>query len=324
MDNPVYDSIRKFARESCHVTTDRTRIKKTAKVICNLEFEYPDWRFECLPEADDVDTLEFFFLINCLNFKFWYSDTKERFSATVGEKYYGAFAMFALLRKWRTEEPSLLTGEFLRDLDIDRAREKLTGDSGPIPMLSERVRVLNEVGSVLTVKYGSFHGLVKASSFMCFNEGNGIVERLVGDFPSFRDEYTYNGKKLIFNKRAQLAPAMAYARFRGKDIAPIGDIEKLTAFADYQVPKGLAMYDILWFSQGLREKIERRIILPRGSREELEIRANTIYGIEKLIKEINLLRDVTDKINAVQLDYHLWKRARDNPKPYHLTETIAY
>ena len=324
MDNPVYESIRKFARESRHVTTDRESIRKTAKVICNLEFEYPDWRFDCLPEADDVNTLEFFFLINCVNFKFWYSDTKERFSATVGKKYFGAFAMFALLKKWCAEEPSMLTGEYLRELDFDISREKLTGDSGPIPMLSERVKVLNEVGSVLSGKYGSFYGLVKASSFRCFNEGNGIVERLVRDFPSFRDEYIYNGKNLVFNKRAQLAPAMAYARFRGTDIAPIGDIEQLTAFADYQVPKGLMMYDILRFSPGLREKIGNRIILARGSREELEIRANTIYGVEKLIKEINRLRDVTDKINAVQMDYHLWKRARDNPSPYHLTETIAY
>lgn len=324
MDNPVYESIKRFAGESRHVVTDMESIEKTAKVICDLEFEYPVWRFDCLPEADDVNTLEFFFLINCVNFKFWYSDTKERFSATVGKKYYGAFAMFALLKKWYTEEPALLTGEYLREMDIETAREKLTGDSAPIPMLSERVEVLKEAGRVLTEKYGSFYDLVKASSFRCFNHGSGIVERLVRDFPSFRDEYTYNGEKLIINKRAQLAPAMAYARFRGTDMAPLKDIEKLTAFADYQVPKGLLMYDILRFSEELREKIDKRVMLPRGSREELEIRANTIYGVEKLIKKINLLRGVTDEINAVQMDYHLWKRARDNPRPYHLTETIAY
>jgi hypothetical protein len=31
-----------------------------------------------------------------------------------------------------------------------------------------------------------------------------------------------------------------------------------------------------------------------------------------------------DPVNAVQMDYHLWKMARKEEKQYHLTVTTAY
>ena len=182
---------------------------------------------------------------------------------------------------------------------------------------------LNEVGRVLSDRYGDFAGLLRASSFRCFNHGDGIVERLLSDFPTFRDCGILAGRKLVFNKRAQLAPAMAFARFRGTDIAPISDIDELTAFADYQVPKGLLAYGLLGYLDDLARRIERRELLPMGSREELEIRANTICAVEELLCELNRRRK-GKKVNAVQMDYHLWKMARDDPRPYHLTETTAY
>lgn len=323
--NPVYESVKWLVEESRDVRIDREKLKETAREISDDSFDYPTWQFRCLPDALDAGTLEFFFLINCLNFKFWHTDSRERFSATVdGEKYYGAFAMFALLTKWYREEPSLISGKFLSRLEIAQALPRLTGDTGPIPMLRERVMIMNEVGEVLSEKYGDFSNLVSSSYYRCFNDGEGIVERLVRDFPSFRDEYLVAGKKIIFNKRAQLAPAMVFAKFRGTDIAPIKDIDKLTAFADYQVPKGLKIYGIMKYSDRLTEMIRERLLLPHGSTEELEIRANTIFAVQKLIKEINRHRSGPEKINAVQMDYHLWKKARDNKEQYHLTETTAY
>ncbi len=324
MENPVYKSCKWLAKSSLDVFTSMDRIRETAAAISSERFEYPTWRADCLPKGDGPEVLEFFFLINCLNFKFWYTDTKERFSATVPNKYYGAFAMFALLNNWLAEEPDLVKGDFLKCLDIDEARCRLTGDRGPIPMLQERVKILNEVGEVLWKKYGDFASLVRKSSFRCFNRGKGIVERLVRDFPSFADTYSLNGNTLIFNKRAQLAPAMIASRFRRSDLPFFKDIEKLTAFADYQVPKGLCSYGILKYSDDLRNKIRNKQILESGSREELEIRANTIYSIEKLIKQINSARSDAEAVNAVQMDYHLWKMAREDTNQYHLTVTSAY
>ena len=323
--NPVLESVKWLVEESRDVMIDREKLKETARNLGNHSFDYPTWDFRCLPDAMDSGTLEFFFLINCLNFKFWHTKSRERFSAKVsGVRNYGAFAMFALLNEWYREEPSLITGKFLSGLDVAQALPRLTGDTGPIPMLSERVRIMNEVGEVLSARYGTFHNLVTSYDYRCFNHGEGIVERLVRDFPSFKDEYFTDGKKIIFNKRAQLAPAMVFAKFRGTDIAPIRDIDKLTAFADYQVPKGLKIYGIMKYSNRLSEMIRKRSLLPHGSMEELEIRTNTIFAIEKLLKEINRVRSGPEKINAVQMDYHLWKKARENKEQYHLTETTAY
>ena len=325
MDNPVYESVKWLRNKSEHVGIDDDRLCEAAAEMASLDFDYPEWRFSCLPEKDEPGTFEFFFVINCLNFKFWHTDTRERFRATVdGEVYYGAFAMFALLNRWYRQEPALLTGEFMRELNVGTAEPRLTGDTGPIPELRERVRVLNETGEVLTGQYGDFKGLVEASSYRCFDGGHGIVERLVRDFPSFRDRCELDGRELIFNKRAQLAPAMAYARFRGTEVALIKDVRKLTAFADYQVPKGLLSYGILSYSDELAGKIGRKEILAKGGREELEIRANTICAVEALLVELNRIRPEDHKINAVQMDYHLWRKARDDPRQYHLTETTAY
>jgi len=324
MENPVYGSSKWLVKSSRDVFTSKERIRETAAAISDKQFDYPTWRADCLPVGDGAEVLEFFFLINCLNFKFWYTDTKERFSVSGTNKYYGAFAMFALLNKWLAEVPDLVKADYLKVLNIEEARRRLTGDRGPIPMLQQRVRILNEVGEVLLEKYGDFSNLVKKSSFRCFNHGNGIVERLLRDFPSFSDEYFLDGKKLIFNKRAQLAPAMVGSRFREADTAFIKDVEKLTAFADYQVPKGLCSYGILEYSDALKKRIRNKEILESGSREELEIRANTIYAVEKLLKEINNLRIDRETVNAVQMDYHLWKMARREAKQYHLTETTAY
>ncbi len=324
MNNPVYESVKWLAEESVHVTIHRERLCEVAERMVDERFDYPTWRFPCLPDVGDPGSLEFFFVINSLNFKFWHSDTRERFRATVdGETYMGAFAMFALLKHWYDEEPAVLTGEYLRNLTEEKAAPRLTGDTGPIPLLKERIMALNEVGRVLSDRYGDFAGLLRASSFRCFNHGDGIVERLLSDFPTFRDCGILAGRKLVFNKRAQLAPAMAFARFRGTDIAPISDIDELTAFADYQVPKGLLAYGLLGYLDDLARRIERRELLPMGSREELEIRANTICAVEELLCELNRRRK-GKKVNAVQMDYHLWKMARDDPRPYHLTETTAY
>jgi len=61
-----------------------------------------------------------------------------------------------------------------------------------------------------------------------------------------------------------------------------------------------------------------------GSREEIEIRATTIWAIEQM-KEV--LRPRFPQITARQLDDHLWSLGQTkspDDKPYHRTKTIYY
>jgi hypothetical protein len=61
-----------------------------------------------------------------------------------------------------------------------------------------------------------------------------------------------------------------------------------------------------------------------GSPEEVEIRANTIWAVELIRKELALLRK---GLRAFEVDWILWNMSQDpafKTKPYHRTVTIFY
>jgi hypothetical protein len=65
------------------------------------------------------------------------------------------------------------------------------------------------------------------------------------------------------------------------------DIENLTVFPDYQLPKVLRDLGILEYEESLAYRVDSGIEIPRNSQEELEIRASTIHASDMLVKSIN-------------------------------------
>jgi hypothetical protein len=117
---------------------------------------------------------------------------------------------------------------------------------------------------------------------------------------------------------------MLYGRFRNRDLFKIEDVEELTVFADYVVPKGLRDLGILNYGKSLAEKVDSLTPIRSGSLEELEIRASTIHACDRLIKQINIIKP-EEKVNALHIDYKLWDETRSlEGKPHHLTRTTAY
>jgi hypothetical protein len=127
-----------------------------------------------------------------------------------------------------------------------------------------------------------------------------------------------------FYKRAQLAPAMIYGRFRGKGPGTFTDIGDLTVFADYKLPQALRRLGILRYREGLARKVDSLVLIPPCSREEVEIRCTTIWTCELILKEY---QKGGHRLNSAQVDAFLWLLAHEksfDDKPYHLTETIYY
>jgi hypothetical protein len=60
-------------------------------------------------------------------------------------------------------------------------------------------------------------------------------------------------------------------------------VEELTVFAGYKLPKVLRRLGILRYAPHLAEQIDRHELLEAGSREQVEIRAATVWAGE-LIK----------------------------------------
>lgn len=59
----------------------------------------------------------------------------------------------------------------------------------------------------------------------------GLVNLLAEKFPCFRDEGTFERKKVRFLKRAQILVADLWAAFDGEGYGEFGDIDKITMFA---------------------------------------------------------------------------------------------
>ena len=151
-----------------------------------------------------------------------------------------------------------------------------------------------------------------------------LLDIIVTDFPSFNDFSIYDDCRVFFYKRAQLVISDVYQIFKSRGLGDLKNVERLTAFADYKIPQVLRRLGILGYSQELAAKVDNRIPISHGSKEEVEIRANTIWAIELMRKE---LRTRIPNITAVDLDSYLWLQGQDkspSDKPYHLTRTVLY
>jgi len=147
---------------------------------------------------------------------------------------------------------------------------------------------------------------------------------LAEKLPSFQDVAKYLGHEVFFYKRAQIFAADLYGTFDGKDRGGFIDMDKLTAFADYKLPQVLRHLGILRYARALTQKVDQKVFVESGSNEEVEIRANTIWAVEMIRRELN---KQGEDLRSFEIDWILWNRSQDqsfNVKPYHRTVTTFY
>jgi hypothetical protein len=92
----------------------------------------------------------------------------------------------------------------------------------------------------------------------------------------------------------------------------------------------LRRLSILRYADHLAERIDRLEPLEAGSREEIEIRAATVWAGE-LMRRVLVARlpHITphSEVRALHIDYWLWREGqKQGPeiRPYHRTRTIYY
>jgi hypothetical protein len=327
-ENPVLKSTEGIVNSSRHVRINPERVEQVGQDYAKLDFVIPDWTGEVFPEESFSTVFNFFMLANTINFAFTDFKTGAKYMTRFHDKEWkGAYGMYAALTQAMEKGVPVLSPHFLKNCSLDDVRGIFCRDT-EIPMVEERARIFNEVGRVLEERYGGgFVSVARASEWKLFGDGEqkGLVELLVQDFPSFDDSCIIDGKKVSFNKRAQLGPAEAYSRFLRSERELFPDITKLTAFADYQLPKALRALGILQYSPIMAAKVDAQAFIPAKSRDELEIRANTIHAFDRLLRTINAFRvGNSEPINVLHLDYKLWSEGRALPGKHHLTKTTAY
>ncbi|XP_023223343.1 queuosine salvage protein-like isoform X2 [Centruroides sculpturatus] len=328
-------SARLVAGLSRHVTVRPSGVRKTAdlleKPLLGGEYDAGAWkRHELHPKTADEKAAEWIFLVDTLNFSFWAPDETSQCRISFrGVSYTGYWALCAAVNRAQEKGIPVCHSDFYSKMTEERMRDILRSDSDhEMPLVPDRCRVLREAGAVLKEKFGGKFVNVLSE---CEGSARKLIQLVVENFPSYRDEATYKGHRVCFYKRAQILVGDVWACFEGKGLGYFKDVDVVTVFADYRIPQLLLHLGALEYSEELTEDLKKGTELENGSEKEVEIRGCTIWAAEKIVEE---LRKRTEKrgnavVNSILVDYFLWDYRREHREetdatPFHRTRCIYY
>lgn len=258
---------------------------------------------------------------NVVDYCFWAEKGQPKWTVERdGETIDGAMALFRCLEVEAVNNPDFISGKSLANLTAEELDRVLKGNV-QIPMFVERLDCLHEAGRVLVEKFGSSFWKLYLDSQ---NNATKMTELLVDNFSSFDDTAEYQSKRVGFYKRAQLNAKMVSDALVRAGKEPFEALEQLTAFADYKVPQILRRLGILEYSEELASKVDTYQLIPKGSSEEVEMRAADVWAVKLMGDQ---LKPRYSFITASHVDCLLWNRSQTktkDEKPYHRTYTIYY
>jgi len=324
--SPVLDSLRPVIENSRDVRSNLDKITEVAGWMGYEELPLPEFTIPFGVGAGDAnEAIDFIMVANSIDTAFTDFSTHEKFQVDfAGQHWSDSDAEFACLKRALDAGKPILDGKYLAN--ISRAElDSIFAGNIKMPMLDEKVAVLHQVGAVLAEKYdGRFHKFVQACSPRLYDLGNGLIERMVKEFPRFNDVSEFEGREIKFYKLAQLGAWMLYSTLHKSGKFRLDDPEKMTAFADYIVPVALRLLGITSYSPELENAINTHRLIPRDSRREIEIRAHCLYATALLAEEVNKLRGPNEQVIIPQIDARLWTHYHTTSWPHHLTQTIMY
>ena len=196
----------------------------------------------------------------------------------------GLRARFAAAGPWSAAELAAMSAEEIAAaVGQDPGHELMTLFAASLRDLGARVAAEHS---------GRFASVVDAAG--------GSAEGLVGElarWPCFADVSTYEGRRVPFFKRAQIATAdLALA-----GVAAFGDLARLTLFADNLIPHVLRLDGVLRFEPGLAARIDAGDLVEHGSAAEVEMRAGAVHVAELICRE-------RGDLTARAVDQVLWNR----------------
>lgn len=237
-----------------------------------------------------------------------------------GRTYDGAWGMVLALGRAIHEKIPILDLDYCAQLD-KKIFSHILRANNEIPLLEERYAMIRAVALVVSQKYqGKAENILKEASGDALRLPNTIIE----NFITFRDTSFYNGKEIYFYKRAQLLVADIYQLFDGEGFGALKNIDQITACADYKLPQILRKYGMLTYDARLVQKVDNQVEILHDSREEIEIRASTIWAVDYIKEEV---RKKNPRVLSLEINDHLWLATQEkflDDEPYHRTRTTAY
>jgi hypothetical protein len=324
--SPVLESVKYAVESSRDVQTHYDKIVEVASWMAYEELPMPEFTLPFgVGQGDTDQAIDFVMVADSIDTAFTDFTHFEKFQVDyAGQHWSDSDAEFACIKRAVDNGVPFLDGNYLEKMtraDLD----KVFQGNIEMPMLDEKLEVLHQVGQVLAQKYdGRFHNFVKSCSPKLYDNGNGLIDRLVKEFPRFNDVSMLDGHEIKFYKLAQLGVWMLYATLHPMGKFRLDDPQKMTAFADYIVPVALRLHGITSYSERLEAAINSHQLIPRDFRWEVEIRAHCIYATALLTEEINKLRPPGMQVIIPQIDARFWTHFHTTTWPHHLTRTIMY
>jgi hypothetical protein len=273
-----------------HVQIDAAAIDAYARGLPSVSPPAPD-----LAGADDERRAAFSLQLNAINFGSGWFPTLNKPPGLSG---------FRTVEKGLRDRGPWTIAE-LKALTRAEIAETL-GQDAEHPLMALFERSLRELGHRV------------GDSFEAFAR-SGTAEELATElsrWPTWYDISPYEGRAIPLYKRAQIAAAdLALA-----GIAPAGDLDRLTIFADNLVPHVLRIDGVLRFDDDLVARIEAEQLIDHDSPEEVEIRACALHAAELLVA-------AHGSTTATAVDNILWHRGgepRYKAVPRHRARTTAY
>ncbi len=317
--NKIVESCKFVADNSEHVKINLDKIDEFCNCF-NLS-HIKHWIDESPFNIKDLnikDRLHFLLFFNSISFSYW-GDPKWKVQYH-SEEVDGAYGMISAIARAIENGVQILDAKFLSEITKFELENILKGNT-QIPLFEERLNILRDIGTVLQEKFdGDLTNLVKQAN----GDAQDLVHLIIENFPSFDDTASYRGNKIYFYKRAQLLVADIVQAFHEEEFGMLKNISELTACADYKLPFILRRLGIFSYSDSLAYKIDNRIQIEKNSKEEVELRANTIWIIEVITQKV---KSRFPKVDAIHVNDHIWLLSQDklkDDKPYHLTRTTSY
>ncbi|KAF8404902.1 hypothetical protein HHK36_009797 [Tetracentron sinense] len=295
------------ASRSSHVVVDSSGIEKVVETIRG-SIPKIEWDFEGIHYFDNGPlTVQYLFVLDALNFCFW------------PDKDLSYDHLASGLKAAVQNDTSVFDADRLQKCTGPQLRELLKWPR-PLPLEDERIRLLHEVGFELERSFGG-----KAANIVesCGKSAANLVALIARHFPGFRDHSIYKGHQVFLYKRAQIFAADLWGAFKGQGYGEFSDIGSVTIFADYIVPAVLRQLGVLKYSSTLASIIEANSEIGSGSEEEVELRACSVYAVEKMRELIKIKSG--KQVLSVELDLWLWSFGIQSPSlQHHRTLSIYY
>lgn len=259
-----------------------------------------------LMDLKTEEIINFLFIYHTIGDYCFWGDPKWKIQTDLGTLD-GSYAIIYLILNRFKENNNF-------EMSFDEFKKLLKGNV-TIPLLEDRYQNLVKLNNFLKSRNMTGYELIKE-----LNIDNELFNFIVSNFDFFEDKSNYDGKEILFYKRAQLFTSdILHVREKKEHINV--DYSHLIGCADYKIPQVMRCYGMIEFSDSLAEKIDSKIELEEGSLEEIEIRANTL-------KVINYIYEKLDKrYSRMNINDFIWLLGQDKSKmtkPYHRTLTKHY